>query len=130
MNLGISERTHFLGFRKDRLALLKGLDVFVLPSRLEGIPRCLMEAMAAGVPVIASDIPGCNDLVIDHETGILFPVNDAQALAEKVRELAVNHALRGSLAKAAREFVEQNFSATRMAREYESLYLSLADRLC
>ena len=130
MKLGISDRIHFLGFRKDRLALLKGFDVFVLASRLEGIPRCLMEAMAARVPVIASDIPGCIDLVIDQETGILFPVNDVHALAEKMRELAVNHVLRDSLSKAAREFIERNFSATRMAREYESLYLSLTGRLC
>ena len=130
MKLGIGDRTHFLGFRKDRLALLKGFDVFVLPSRLEGIPRCLMEAMVARVPVIASDIPGCNDLVISQKTGMLFPVNDAQALAEKIEDIAANKTLRDTICIAARKLVEQKFSAVRMAREYESLYLSLTGRSC
>ncbi len=56
---GLRECVSFFGFRSDRLAFLKGFDVFVLPSRSEGIPRCLMEAMAASVAVLASDIPGC-----------------------------------------------------------------------
>lgn len=120
--LGISDRIHFLGFRKDRLALLKGFDVFVLPSRLEGIPRCLMEAMAANVPVIASDIPGCNDLIIDQETGILFPANDAQALAEKIEEIAANKTFRDTFSRVARGYVEQRFSGTRMADSYSHLY--------
>ena len=66
--LGIENQVHFLGFRTDRLSLLKGFDVFVLPSTLEGIPRCLMEAMTAGIPIIASDIPGCNDLIKHEKT--------------------------------------------------------------
>jgi len=70
-SLGIAEGVRFFGFREDRLRFLRGFNVFVLPSRLEGIPRCLMEAMAAGVPVIASDIPGCTALVAHGKTGML-----------------------------------------------------------
>ncbi|MBK8653195.1 MAG: glycosyltransferase [Haliscomenobacter sp.] len=66
----------FLGFRDDRLNFLKGFDIFVLPSRSEGIPRCLMEAMAAQVTVIASDIPGCTDLIKHEQTGLLFEVDN------------------------------------------------------
>src|SRR5262245_21787583 len=61
--LGEKDSVSFFGFRDDRICLLKGFDVFVLPSKLEGIPRCLLEAMAANVPVIATDIPGCAALV-------------------------------------------------------------------
>ena len=123
---GIANRVQFLGYRPDRIGLLKGFHVFVLPSRLEGIPRCLMEAMAARVPVISSDIPGCNNLVVHKKTGLLFPMDDAQSLTERIEELAGDKTLRDSLSRAAREFVEQKFSAERMAREYESLYLGLS----
>ena len=126
LKAGIASKVHFLGYRQDRISLLKGFHVFALPSRLEGIPRCLMEAMAARVPVIASDIPGCNDLVADQETGILFPVNDAQALAERIGEIAVNKRLQESLTRTARKFIEENFSAERMAKEYEALYMKIA----
>lgn len=124
--LGLNEHVNFLGFRKDRIALLKGFHVFVLPSRLEGIPRCLMEAMAAGVPVIASDIPGCNSLLKYGKTGMLFPVDNAGSLAKRIKEVASDKTLRASLSKAARQLVEQDFSAKRMAKEYESLYLSIS----
>ena len=68
-SLEIQNEVAFLGFRDDRLNFLKGFDIFVLPSRSEGIPRCLMEAMAAQVTVIASDIPGCTDLIKHEQTG-------------------------------------------------------------
>ena len=124
-SLKLEARVQFLGFRADRIALLKGFDVFVLPSRLEGIPRCLMEAMAAGVPIIATNIPGCADLVINQETGLLSPVDDIETLTKRIKEMTDNKLLRDSLTRAAREFVEQNFSAERMAREYEVLYASI-----
>lgn len=127
-SLGIRENVDFLGFREDRLSFLKGFDLFVLPSHSEGTPRCLMEAMAARVPVIASDIKGCRVLIKHGKTGILFPVGDAKALARMIEEVAASKALRISMSKTAREFVEENFSASRMAKEYESLYFSLAGR--
>ena len=70
--LNINNSVKFFGFRHDRLAFLKGFDLFVLPSEAEGIPQCLMEAMAAGVPVVASDIPGCCYLVDDKKTGFIL----------------------------------------------------------
>ena len=125
-SLGIKDSVHFLGFREDRISFLKGFDLFVLPSRSEGTPRCLMEAMASRVPAIASDIAGCRVLIDHGKTGMLFPVDDADALAERIEKVAADKILRKSLSKAAREFVEQNFSAERMAREYEALYMGLA----
>lgn len=122
LELGVVENTHFLGFREDRLAFLRGFDVFVLPSRLEGIPRCLMEAMAAKVPVIASDIPGCNDLIKHGETGLLFHPNDVHDLNNKVYSIAVSKALQSDLIHNAHQLVNRRYSAVRMANEYVALY--------
>lgn len=121
-SMGIKEKVAFFGYREDRLEFLKGFDLFVLPSRSEGVPRCLMEAMAARVPVVASDIPGCRYLVEHGRTGLLFPADDPARLAEAIGRVSREPSLGTSLAGAAREFLEEKFSAQRMAREYESLY--------
>ena len=116
----------FLGFRQDRLSFLKGFDVFVLPSRLEGIPRCLMEAMAAGIPVIASDIPGCNDLVSSGKTGFLFEPENPDKLASTIEHAASVERHNIEMLKShARDFVKEKYSAERMAEEYESIYNDL-----
>lgn len=120
--LGIAERTHFAGFRADRLDWLRGFDLFAMPSSLEGIPRCLMESMAAGVPIVASDIEGNRALVMPEATGLLFPVGDATALAHALNRLLSDSQLRQQMAEAAFSKVNETFSAERMAREYLSLY--------
>lgn len=124
-SMGIADRVMFFGFRPDRLAFLKGFDVFVLPSRSEGIPRCLMEAMTAGVPVVASDIPGCRYLVDGTTTGLLFPPDNPRELAESIKKLSSDPALYQSLSIAGREFIHMRFSAARMADEYEELFADL-----
>ncbi|MBU3914711.1 glycosyltransferase, partial [bacterium] len=121
-SLEIKEHVRFFGFRKDRIPLLKGFDVFILPSLLEGVPRCLMEAMAARVPVIASDIPGCRDLIVPQESGLLFPPGDFQSLAECLRRLRDSTDLTQNIVKTARKLIERRFSAQRMAEEYTFLY--------
>lgn len=122
--LSIADHCQFLGYRKDRLSLLRGFDVFVLPSLLEGIPRCLMEAMAAGIPVIASDIPGCRDLIEPDSTGFLFPPGDSERLLSLLQRLD-DPDLRDSLRIAARQRVVENFSAAAMAHQYTQLYSEL-----
>src|SRR5204862_7868759 len=74
--MGLSARVRFMGYQVNGIGLLKTFDVLVLPSWLEGIPRCVMEAMAAAVPVVASDIPGNRVLVDPGETGLVFPPSD------------------------------------------------------
>ena len=123
--LGIRNDVEFFGYRKDRLALLKGFDVFALPSRLEGIPRCLMESMAASVPIVASDIPGCRDLITDRQTGLLFPLDDPEALRACL-QACTDPSLRAGSAQRARDFVVANYSAASMARTYQALYRQLA----
>jgi glycosyltransferase involved in cell wall biosynthesis len=124
--LGIRDSVTFCGFRKDRVALLKGFDVFVLPSRLEGIPRCLMEAMAAGVPVITSNIPGCIDLVQHERTGLLFDVDRADSLHMRMQELVANDVMREKMKINARQLIVEKYSAGHMARQYADLYSGLA----
>jgi len=118
---GLTGEVTFFGFRPDRLAFLKGFDVFVLPSHLEGIPRCLMESMAARVPIIASDIPGCRDLIEQGRTGVLFPMDDVAALTECLSRCASPES-RAPLALAARDLVVEKYSASAMALRYQQLY--------
>jgi glycosyltransferase involved in cell wall biosynthesis len=120
--LGLMEKVHFFGYRENRLEFLKGFDCFVLPSRLEGIPRCLMEAMAAKVPVIASDIAGCRDLIQDGVSGMLFELESVQELKDCLSKAMSNPESIAEMAALARELIEQGYSADRMAREYEELY--------
>ncbi|MGH9905837.1 MAG: glycosyltransferase, partial [Pyrinomonadaceae bacterium] len=122
--LRIGNDVEFLGFRDDRLTFLKGFDVFVLPSRLEGIPRCLMEAMAARIPVVASDIPGCRDLISHDETGLLFELDNVESLLRCLSEV-MDPNVRVRLGQAARDVVVVNYSAATMARQYHGLYSGL-----
>lgn len=123
--LALGNRVEFLGFREDRLSLLKGFDAFVLPSRSEGIPRCIMEAMAAKVPVIASDIPGCKMLIDGKTTGMLFELDNAEDLAKKLDKVMENQVDVESFKQQAFKFLSENYSAKRMAHQYETLFLNL-----
>lgn len=121
-NLKLENQVRFFGFRKDRVSLLKGFDVFVLPSRLEGVPRCLMEAMAANIPIIASDIPGCRDLIKQDDTGLLFKLDDADGLCQAIKKLFDDKNLRYELSTNAKKMVENEWSASAMAERYRKLY--------
>jgi len=123
--LGQSERVAFMGFRDDRIALMQKMDIFVLPSTLEGIPRCLMEAMALGIPVVASDIPGCKELVSDGKTGLLFSAGNQEELCGRLESMLSDSGLRDALAERARALIRAKYSAERMARQYADLYRSL-----
>ena len=122
---GVGAQVTFTGYREDRLQLLASLDVFVLPSESEGIPRCLLEAMAASVPVIASDIPGCRALVRHGETGELFAVGDVAGLAGALQRAAASPAQRLARAAAGRRHVREHYSAAAMAEQYLALYRRL-----
>jgi glycosyltransferase involved in cell wall biosynthesis len=120
-----SEAIEFLGFRSDRLELLSRFDLFVMTSSLEGIPRCIMEAMAVGAPVVAYDIPGVDQLVKHGETGLLAPLGNVNALADCCNQVLTNPELAHHLVANARALIDEHFSAARMAREYEALFAQL-----
>jgi glycosyltransferase involved in cell wall biosynthesis len=123
--LGLEGRVVFAGFRQDRIALLKRLDLFVLPSRSEGTPRSLMEAMVAGVPALGADIPGIRVLIEPGRTGWVFPSGDPEALAAALRERMERSDGARPVAEAGRRLVHERFSAARMARDYERLFAEL-----
>jgi glycosyltransferase involved in cell wall biosynthesis len=123
--LGVADRVRFFGFRNDRLEFLRGFDVLVLPSALEGIPRCLMEAMAAGVPVVGTRIPGIADLIDDGHTGLMFDLGCDEQLEERLTRLLVDPGLCEGLAFDAKRRVTESFSASAMAVNYQRLYRRL-----
>lgn len=115
----------FLGFRDDRLALSQQFDVFLMTSSLEGIPRCLMEAMIVGTPIVAYDIPGVDQLITHGETGLLAPLGDWQQFAGRCQQLIEDPALYHKFAVAGRTLVDERFSAKRMTDEYVQLFRQL-----
>jgi glycosyltransferase involved in cell wall biosynthesis len=123
-SLGLGERVIFAGARPDVERTLRAMDVFAMSSLWEGLPTVVMEAMAAGVPVVATDIPGNNDLVRHGETGWLVAVSDARAMAERLR-LALEDAQRSVVAERARSDVAEHYSMRAVAGRYADLYDSL-----
>jgi len=123
--LNSQSHIEFLGFRNDRLALLKSFDLFAMTSTLEGIPRCLMEATAAGVPVAAYDIPGIDQLITHNKTGLLAPLGNKQQLLTHWETLLFETETANKLSAAAKAYVHENFSGQRMANEYTTLFEEL-----
>lgn len=115
----------FLGHRSDMEALYPAMDLFVLASHREGFPRAAMEAAAMGVPVVASDIRGCRQVVDDGVTGRLFPVRDADALAATVGALLDDPVRRRTMSEAARQKAVREFDQRRCI----DLTLAAYDRL-
>ncbi len=124
-NLPCAESIHFLGFRNDRLALLSQFDLFVMTSSDEGIPRCLMEAIAMEIPVAAYNISGIDQLVMHEETGLLAKYGEQKILKKYWLKLLTDKTYAESLAKQGRKFVNERYSGERMATEYTSLYRTL-----
>lgn len=123
--LGVKDRVLFLGNRNDVPAILPALDVFVLPSIAEGISNTILEAMACGLPVVASRVGGNPELVDDAATGFLFPAGDEKELAGRLKLYLENSDLRQEHGRAARERIEREFSLEAMVDRYDRLYRSI-----
>jgi sugar transferase (PEP-CTERM/EpsH1 system associated) len=122
---GIGNLVWFAGERSDVPDVMRGLDCFVLPSLAEGISNTILEAMASGLPVVATRVGGNADLMIEGMTGQLVPRADSGALAEAILGYFRDPATARRHGKAGRHRVEQHFSLDQMARQYERLYLEL-----
>ncbi|MFN8545909.1 MAG: glycosyltransferase [Candidatus Binatia bacterium] len=120
--LGLGERVRFLGLRHDVPALLGAVDVVVMTSVFEGFPNALLEAMASGAVVVATEVGGCPELVRPGETGVLVPPRSPQAVAAGVRRILDDAALAVRLAGAARRRVEQEFSVEVLAARTATFY--------
>lgn len=115
-------RVRLLGARRDVPALLAVADLFVFPSRTEGLPNALLEAMSVGVPVVTTDVPGCRDLIEHGQTGLLVPYGDAHALARAIHRQLTDRASARRMADRARTVVHTEWQLSRALSEYLALY--------
>jgi glycosyltransferase involved in cell wall biosynthesis len=120
---GMADRVHLLGERSDVPDLLGASDVFVLPSLWEGMPMALLEAMASGLPVIASRVSGTEEVLGVGEAGILVNPGDAAGLAGALSRLSAEASLRDALGAAGRRRVAAQYSVDAQARAHRDLYL-------
>ncbi|MBQ1439642.1 MAG: glycosyltransferase, partial [Solobacterium sp.] len=99
-------RIHLLGFRKDARRLMYGMDVFLFPSYQEGLPVAVMEAMAAGMPIIATDIRGNHDLIHHEQNGLLYPCDDQEAFRKCFRLLREDGGMRAAFGRQVMDDIE------------------------
>lgn len=125
---GLRELAWLAEERDDVPHVLQGLDCFVLPSLAEGVSNTILEAMATGLPVIATRVGANGDLVVDGESGRLVPAADADALADAIVAVQAEPARAAAMGRAARVRAEQEFSLDRMVDRYHALYTSLLRR--
>jgi len=126
--LGVEGRIRFLGMRSDVPELLRGFDIFVLPSRFEGLPLTILEAMASGLPVVATRVGGVPELVEDGVNGFLVEPQSPAELAAAIRRLVEDADLRRRMGQAGRKIAVERFDLRVAARAHEELYRRLLAR--
>lgn len=127
--LNVTDRVQFLGTRNDVDALLRQCDLFVRPSLMEGLPLTVLEAMASGLPVVATDVGGTAEAVQHEETGLLIQPGNVPALTEALCSLLASPERRSEMGAAARARVEQDFGWHRLVRDTVNVYVdALAER--
>jgi glycosyltransferase involved in cell wall biosynthesis len=124
--LNIAQRIHFLGSVENIPALNAEIDIFVFPSRrMEGCPVALLEAMACGLPCIATNIPGSQDIIEHGASGILVPPEAPDALADALRQLINSASERARLGVAARQRILEHYTIEREVAAHEALYAEI-----
>ncbi len=126
-DLGLEKHVLLAGFRIDVLSLLKGFDIFVMPSVTEGLGTSLLDAMACARPIVASRVGGIPEVVAHERTGLLVPPKDADLLAEALTRLLQDRALADRYAKAGYARVTERFTVERMVEETLRVYARLVD---
>jgi glycosyltransferase involved in cell wall biosynthesis len=121
--LGIGDRVRFLGWqsREQLSESYRRANVFLFPSRHEGMPNAMLEAMASGLPVVASCIAGSEELVLDGKTGYLFPSEDVESLRTALHKTLSDQTLREQMGNASRSHAEANYSWASTAQQYALL---------
>jgi sugar transferase (PEP-CTERM/EpsH1 system associated) len=122
---GVESYVHFAGERHDVHEIIRAFDVFALVSISEGLSNTTMEAMASGIPVVATRVGGADELVVDGTTGRLVPPSSPTALADALKSLLQDERRRAAFGAAARERMEGEFGLSRMISNYEQLYREL-----
>jgi glycosyltransferase involved in cell wall biosynthesis len=126
--LGVQESVIFLGNRKDIPEVMNSFDVFVLPSLSEGLGVVILEALAVGKPVVASDIEGIPEIVTNGQNGFLVPPKDSNKLADCIITLLQDPNLAKKMGEDGRHLVEMKFNIVDKIKEYESIYSNCAQR--
>lgn len=121
-SLGIGDRVVFAGSRHDVPGLLRECDIFALSSKTEGLPLTVLEAMACGLPVVATDVGGISEAVLDGETGFLVSSDDCIAMGSSLKALLKDAVLRRKMGAAGRKRVEKYFDSRMTAQRYVDLY--------
>lgn len=124
-DLGVSDSVTFSGFRNDVPDLLRAADLFALPTLWDALPTVLIEAMAAHLPIVASDVGGIPDMVRSETEGLLVPVDDVDALADAISRIMGDDGLRARMASAARQRAEAEFSLPTQIGKLTALYRQL-----
>jgi glycosyltransferase involved in cell wall biosynthesis len=127
VNQGLSTTVAFLGQQQDVLGFYHASDIFVLPSRAEGMSNSLLEAMSCGMPVIASEVGGASDVVAAPRTGLLFPPEDVDALSDCIAKYLSTPNMWGPIGKAARSQVSAQAGLEEVVTRYEELYRRLLE---
>jgi starch synthase (maltosyl-transferring) len=122
---GVAANVHFLGWRPDAWGVVASADLFVLPSLWEGMPNALLEAMASGVPVVATQVAGSSEIIESGKLGVLVPPCHERILAQAILGLLSNPDRARQLGAAGQQHVLQNFAVERMVAAHEKLYLEL-----
>jgi glycosyltransferase involved in cell wall biosynthesis len=120
--VGVADRVIWLGWSEDARSYLGSLDVVALPSRFEGFPLAVLEALLARSAVVAADVGSVAEAVRDGETGLLVPPEDPAALAGAINRMLADVELRQRLGEQGRRLVLERFTAEHMTRAFESLY--------
>jgi glycosyltransferase involved in cell wall biosynthesis len=123
---GLEERVRLHGWELDPRPLYGTFDLVVQASRSEGLPNALLEAAAAGLPIVATAAGGTREIIVDGQTGLLVPINDGEALARALRRAASDRSLRERLGANARQHVARAFGIERFVAEFTALYEELA----
>ncbi len=127
-SLGIAPHVNFLGYRSDAAEVLAASQLFILSSRSEALPRSVLEAMRAGLPVLAADVGGVREAVAHGQTGLLAPAGDGRGFAAAIAELLSNSGLRQRLGAAGRLIFERRFRLEQMIEKTETVYAAVLDR--
>ena len=121
-NLKIKDSVKFLGNRRNIAEILRIMDVFVLSSKREGLPMVLLEAMTSGVPIVATDVDGNSELIVDKKTGFIVPPNSPKFLSNAVVQVLADKEKAIKMASRGRDFVREHFSLISMIEKYERIY--------
>ncbi len=123
----LQQRVHLLGRRNDVAELMQTADLFVFPSRWEGMPNVILEAMAARLPVVSCQVEGVDELLCNQQSGLVIPIGDVAEMTEAVATLVEQPQRRSELAEKAFQKVSGHFSWDQTASQYQQLYQSLLD---